>query len=79
VYNLVAWILGGCGLPGIRKKEPKERITIIGLPPQPTAMTVFFSYLVFFYHFLARIHARASVSLQQRLLAEAPYTLNHTP
>ena len=42
VYNLTTWILGGCGLPGSRKKEPKELITIIGDPPQATGVTVFF-------------------------------------
>ena len=37
--NLIMWMRGGCGIPGVRKKDPKERITIIGQPPEPTAMT----------------------------------------
>ena len=39
VYNLWAWVRGGCGIPGIRKQEPREEITIIGDPPEATAMT----------------------------------------
>jgi len=52
VYNLTAWILGGCGLPGTRKKEPKERIVVIGDPPEATGVTVFYSFIFCFLNVL---------------------------
>lgn len=39
LHNLFMWMRGGCGIPGVRKKDPKERITIIGEPPAPSALT----------------------------------------